>query len=314
MQLRRKRQLPKQQYGLVPKGILHLPNAGVWHSYWRDPYHLLLTIPWSGFLLIIVLMYGILNAFFALVYLAGGDSIANAQPGNFWDAFFFSVQTLASIGYGVLYPQTFYANAVVTVEALVELLGFALVTGLAFARFSQSTAHVVFSHFAVVTPYNGVPTLMFRTANQRGNQIVEAEMRVYLLRDEVSLEGQFMRRLYPLRLLRSQTPSFALTWTAIHPIDAESPLQNQTTESLTQLKAQIVISLSGIDETVAQSVHARHVYQAQEVLWNYQLVDIIHETTSGEHYINFANFHEVLPLECCPATLHRRSKTPLHEP
>lgn len=297
MRLRRKRQLPKQQYGLVPRGILHLPNAGVWHSYWRDPYHLLLTIPWSGFLVFVVLLYGILNALFALFYLAGGNSVANAQPGDFWDAFFFSVQTLASIGYGNLYPQTFYANTVVTVEALVELLGFALVTGLAFARFSQSTAHVVFSHFAVVAPYNGVPTLMFRTANQRGNQIVEAQMRVYLLRDEVSLEGQFMRRLYPLRLLRSQTPSFALTWTAIHPIDSESPLQNQTTESLTQLKAQIVISLSGIDETVAQAVHARHIYQVQEILWNYRLSDIIHETKTGEPYMNFSHFHEVVPLK-----------------
>jgi inward rectifier potassium channel len=297
MRLRRKRQLPKQQYGLIPKGILHLPNTGVWHSYWRDPYHLLLTLPWPGFLLFIVLMYGTLNTLFALVYLAGGDGIAHAQPGDFWDAFFFSVQTLASIGYGNLYPQTFYANTVVTVEALVELLGFAVVTGLAFARFSQSTAHVVFSHFAVVAPYNGVPTLMFRTANQRGNQIVEAQMRVYLLRDEVSLEGQFMRRLYPLRLLRSQTPSFALTWTAIHPIDSESPLQNQTTESLTQLKAQIVISLSGIDETVAQAVHARHIYQVQEILWNYRLSDIIHETKTGEPYMNFSHFHEVVPLE-----------------
>jgi len=242
-------------------------------------------------------MYGTLNALFALVYLAGGDGIAHAQTGSFWDAFFFSVQTLASIGYGNLYPQTFYANTVVTVEALVELLGFAVVTGLAFARFSQSTAHVIFSHFAVVTPYNGVPTLMFRTANQRGNQIVEAQMRVYLLRDEASLEGQFMRRLYPVRLLRSQTPSFALTWTAIHPIDAESPLHNQTTASLTQLKAQIVISLSGIDETVAQAVHARHLYQAQEILCNYQLVDIIYETKCGEPYMDFAHFHEVLPLE-----------------
>lgn len=296
IRLRGKRQLSKQQHGLVPRGILHLPNAGVWHSYWRDPYHLLLTIPWAGFLVSVVLLYSILNALFAFVYLAGGNSIANAQPGDFWDAFFFSVQTLASIGYGNLYPQTFYANIVVTVEALVELLGFALVTGLAFARFSQSTAHVVFSHFAVITPYNGVPTLMFRTANQRGNQIVEAQMRVYLLRDEVSSEGQFMRRLYPLRLLRSQTPSFALTWTAIHPIDSESPLQNQTTESLTQLKAQIVISLSGIDETVAQAVHARHIYQAQEILWNYRLLDIIHETKTGEPYMNFPHFHEVVPL------------------
>jgi inward rectifier potassium channel len=241
-----------------------------------------------------ILMYGMLNALFALACLAVGDGIANAQPGSFWDAFFFSVQTLASIGYGALYPQTFLANIIVTIEALVGLLGFAVVTGLAFARFSQSTARVLFSRFAVVTPYNGIPSLMFRTANQRGNQIVEAQMRVYLLRDEISLEGHFMRRLYPLRLLRSQSPGFSLTWTAIHPIDAESPLQGQTVESLMQLKAQIVVSLSGIDETVIQAVHARHLYPAQDILWNHQLVDIIHATKCGEHYIDFTHFHDVV--------------------
>jgi len=287
----------KPRWGLVPHGVLQLPNAGAWQSYWRDPYHLLLTIPWVGFILLIVLGYGALNALFALAYLAGGDGIARAHPGSFWDAFFFSVQTLASIGYGAMYPQTFYANTVVTFEALAGLLGFAVVTGLVFARFSQANAHVLFSRFAVVTPYNGIPALMFRTANQRGNHVVEAQMRVYLLRDEVSLEGQMMRRLYPLRLLRSETPSFPLTWTAIHPIDLESPLRGQTAESLAQLKAQIVVSLSGIDETVTQAVHARHVYQSQEILWNYQLIDIIHETKCGEHYIDFTHFHDVVSIE-----------------
>lgn len=296
MQIRRGRQ-PEKKLRLVPKGVLQLPNAGVWYLYWRDPYHLLLTVSWSGFLLFIVLTYAAINAIFALVYLTDGEGIANAHAGSFGDAFFFSVQTLASIGYGNLYPQTFFTNAVVTLEALIGLLGFAVVTGLAFARFSQSTARVLFSRFAVVTYYNGIPTLMFRTANQRGNQIVEAQMRAYLLRDEISLEGQFMRRLYPLRLLRSQTPSFALTWTAIHPIDTESPLQGQTADSLVHLKAQIVISLSGIDETVTQAVHARHLYQAQEILWNYQLVDIIHETKCGEHYIDFTHFHDVVLIE-----------------
>lgn len=296
MRLPRKKTLSKQQHWLVPKGVLQLINAGIWHSYWRDPYHLLLTISWSRFILLNVLAYGVLNALFALAYLAVDNSIANTQAGSFWDAFFFSVQTLASIGYGAMYPQTVYANAIVTVEAFFGLFGFAAIAGVVFARFSQSTARTIFSRNAVVTPYNGIPTLMFRTANQRGNQIVDAQMRAYLLRNEISLEGQFMRRMYPLRLLRSETPSFALTWTAIHPIDADSPLQGQTAESLVQLKAQIVVSLSGIDETVAQAVHARHLYQAQEILWDYRLVDIIHETKCGEHYIDFNHFHDVVPM------------------
>jgi inward rectifier potassium channel len=295
MGIRRGRQLTKK-LRLVPKGVLQLPNSGVWYLYWRDPYHLLLTIPWSGFLLFIVITYAAINAIFALVYLTDAQGIANAHAGSFWDAFFFSVQTLESIGYGAFYPQTFFTNAVVTLEALIGLLGFAVVTGLAFARFSQSTARILFSRFAVITNYNGVPTLMFRTANQRSNQIVEAQMRAYLLKDEISLEGQFMRRLYPLRLLRSRTPSFPLTWTAIHPIDSESPFYGQTAESLAQLNAQIVISLSGVDETVAQAVHARHLYPIQEILWNHQLVDIIHETKSGDRYIDFAHFHDVVPM------------------
>lgn len=293
MQLRR-RSPANQKMGLIPKGIFQLPNTGAWHSYWRDPYHLLLTLPWTGFLFLMVLIYGAMNMLFALLYLADREGIANARPGSFWDAFFFSVQTLATIGYGAFHPQSFFANIIVTIEALAGLLGFAVVTGLAFARFSQSTARILFSRFAIITDYNGVPTLMFRSANQRNNQIVEAHMQAYLLRDEVSQEEIFMRRLYPLKLLRSQTPSFTLTWTAIHPIDPESPLHGQTTESLAQLNAQIVISLSGIDETVSQVLHARHLYQAQDILWGYQLVDIIHVTKGGDRYIDFAHFHDVI--------------------
>lgn len=295
MQVPQRGQAPYSRRTLVPRGVLQLPNAGAWHSYWRDPYHLLLTIPWPGFFLLMVLVYGVLNALFALAYLVGGDGIAQAQPGSFWDAFFFSVQTLASIGYGEMYPQTTYANVVVTVEALVGLLELAIVTGLVFTRFSQPTARILFSRVAVITPYNGVLALMFRTANQRGNSVIEAQMRVYLLKDEVSLEGQAMRRLYPLRLLRSQTPSFPLTWTAIHPIDSDSPLWGQTAASLVQLQAQIVASLSGIDETVTQAVHTRHVYQAHEILWNHHFVDIIHATEAGERYIDFSQFHDVIP-------------------
>ena len=190
-------------------GRLNIVGMGKWYSYWRDPYHLLLTIPWSGFLALTVLGYLVANTLFALAYLAGGDGIENARPGNFFDAFFFSVQTMASIGYGAMHPRTTYANAVVTVEALVGLMGLAMGTGLLFARFSQPTARVLFSRVAVITPYNGVPTLMFRAANQRRNQILEAQMRVRLMRDEVSVEGQFMRRVYDVNLVRSQNPKLS---------------------------------------------------------------------------------------------------------
>lgn len=277
-------------------GKFEIIGMGAWYSYWRDPYHLLLTIPWTGFLLIVWVSYILINFIFALAYWVGGDCIANARPGSFVDLFFFSVQTLASIGYGAMYPKTLYSNIIVTIEAMTGIVGIALMTGLAFARFSLPSARVIFSNVAVITPYNGVPTLMFRTANQRRNLILEAQMRVYLMRDEITVEGEFIRRLHDLKLLRNQTPSFTLSWLALHPIDESSPLYGMSAESLVQTNANIIISVSGIDETVAQVVHARHQYTARDILWNNRFVDIFHHTSDGHRYIDYKYFHDVEPL------------------
>ncbi|MBD2457202.1 ATP-sensitive inward rectifier potassium channel 10 [Nostoc sp. FACHB-87] len=278
-------------------GNVEIMGLGVWHSYWRDPYHLLLTIPWSGFVLVIFAVYVAINTLFALAYLLGGDCIANARPGSFLDVFFFSVQTLASIGYGAMYPKTNYANIIVTIEAIAGVMGIAMMTGLAFARFSRPTARVIFSRVAVIVPYEQAPTLMFRTANQRRNLILEAQMRVYLMRDEITAEGEFMRRIYDLKLLRQQTPGFALSWSVMHIIDESSPLYGVTPDSLIQTNSVLMISLTGIDETVAQVVHARHSYGTNEILWNHRFVDILHHTSDGHRYIDYNHFHDVLPLE-----------------
>jgi inward rectifier potassium channel len=277
-------------------GRLNIVGMGAWHSYWRDPYHLMLTIPWSGFLALAALGYVVANALFALAYLAGGDGIENARPGSFFDAFFFSVQTMASIGYGVMHPRTAYANAVVTIESLTGLMGLAMGTGLMFARFSRPTARVIFSCVAVITPYEGVPTLMFRAANQRRNQILEAQIRVRLMRDEVSAEGQFMRRVYDLNLVRNQNPMFSLSWTAMHPIDEQSPFYGATPESLDEAETSLVVTLSGLDETVSQTIYARHTYVSREILWNMRFVDIISKTKEGNRFVDYSRFHDVVPL------------------
>jgi inward rectifier potassium channel len=304
MRFRLKRLSRKQQQRLIPRihiqvrdGKFEVMGMGAWYSYWRDPYHLLLTIPWSGFIPLICVLYVTINALFALAYWLGGDCIANARPGSFLDLFFFSVQTLASIGYGAMYPKTTYANIVVTIEAMIGLMGIALMTGLAFARFSRPTARVMFSRVAVITAHDAKPTLMFRTANQRRNTILEAQMRVYLMRDEVTAEGQFMRRIYDLQLLRNQTPNFSLSWSVVHVIDQFSPLYGMTSESLSDTNSMLIISLSGIDETVAQVVHARHSYSANEILWNNRFVDIFYHTSDGHRYIDYNRFHDVLPLD-----------------
>ncbi|MEM7594913.1 MAG: ion channel [Cyanobacteria bacterium P01_A01_bin.83] len=278
-------------------GRFEIPGADAWHTYWQEPYYLLLTVPWWGFLLLTVLFYIAINGLFAFGYLLGGDCIANATPGSFADSFFFSVQTLTSIGYGSMYPTTTYADVLVTIEALVGIVGIALVTGIAFTRFSQPTAKVVFSKIATISEHNGISTLMLRTANQRHNQIIEAQVRVYLMRDEVSLEGEYMRRFYLLKLVRDRTPRFTLSWTIMHLIDQDSPLWQATPESLAKTRAMLVISFSGIDETVCQSLHAPYCYGADDILWSHRFVDIVRQTSQGHQYVDYTHFHRATPIE-----------------
>jgi len=277
-------------------GKLEQQDLDTWYSYFRDPYHLLLTIPWSGFVLIVSLGYILINIVFALLYLAGGDCLAGAKPGSFLDAFFFSVQTLASIGYGVISPKTLYAHGIVTVEALTSLLTIAVVTGLAFARFSKPNARVMFSDAAVVMPYNDIPTLTFRAANQRRNRIVEARITVDLAIDEVTKEGESLRRFYELALLRQRTSSFNLAWTVRHAIDEKSPLYGVTPEMLIQGQATLIVSLVGIDETVAYTLNARQIYAARDILWNYRFIDMLTIASNGDRYLDYQYFHHVEPL------------------
>lgn len=275
------------------QGRFEVLGLGAWHSYWKSPYYLMLTVPWQGFFAITVGLYAIANAVFACLFLAGGEgTIINARPYSFWDAFFFSVQTSASIGYGVMSPGTHYGHLLVTLEAILSLLGIAVLTGLAYARVSRPTAQVMFSQVAVVTPFQGVPTLMFRAANERRNQILEAQMRVYITLDEHS-EGRMMRRFYELELLRDRTPTFVLTWTGLHPITENSPLYGLNQNDLIRANAAIIISITGIDQTVVQAIHTRHTYYATDIMWSRQFKDIIHQLDNGDRCIDFADFHTV---------------------
>jgi inward rectifier potassium channel len=271
--------------------VIH--GMGKWYHHWRDPYHLLLTIPWIGFMGIVSAVYLLLNAVFGLAYLAGGDCLDGAKPGNFGDAFFFSVQTLASIGYGAIHPKTFYANSIVTLEAIASLLLIAVVTGLAFARFSRPIAKVLFSQFIIVTTHNRQPTLMFRVANERHNFILEATAQIYLIIDEVTAEGEFMRRIHELKLLRQRTPSLILTWTIMHLIDPDSPIYGLTAKDLAQRHANLSVLISGVDETVAYTITARHNYATEEILFDRRFEDIIHNADNGDRYFDYSRFHQV---------------------
>lgn len=277
-------------------GETDILRKGSSHSFKSDLYHWLLGLKWPQFLGLISVFYLASNTLFAIAYLLEKGSIHNAREGSFLDAFFFSVQTMATIGYGAMYPHTPYANFIVALEALVGLLGVAMVTGLAFARFSIPKAKVMFSEVAVIAPHNGVPTLMFRAANQRHNSILEAQLTLTLSRNEYTKEGEFMRRLRDLELIRRETPIFALSWTAMHPIDENSPLYGCTKESLLADEVELIVILTGLDETVSQTVHARYSYVSEEILWNMRLVDILGKTLNGRRYVDYARFHDVMPV------------------
>ena len=262
-----------------------------------DLYHHLLSASWPRLLAIIAGVYLAANALFALAYLAEAGSIESARPGSFVDAFFFSVQTMATIGYGKLVPRTGFGNVLVTIEALVGLLGVAMVTGLMFAKFSRPTARVLFSRRAVVAPQDGVLSLMFRMANARGNNIVHAQLQVVLARQETTLEGDQMRRFHDLVLLRPRSTLFSWSWTAIHPITESSPFHGATPAALEAAEAEIVVSLMGYDENLAQTIHARHRYQPADVAWGARFVDVLKREAGGTWRIDYARFHDVVPLE-----------------
>jgi inward rectifier potassium channel len=244
-------------------------------------YHHLLSISWTRFLALIVSGYLTINTLFALAYLAcGPNSLTGAVPtataGPFWRAFFFSVETVATIGYGTIAPNGMAAHLVMTTESLVGLFIFALVAGILFARFSRPTAAVMFSTRAVVAPYRGKTAFMFRTTNARTNQLVELEAKVLFSRIEGSV-----RKYDQLTLERTRVVFFPLSWTIVHPIDEKSPMFGMTHQELEAKDAEFMILLAGTDETFSQTVHARSSYKPEEVVFGHRFVNIYNPIDSN---------------------------------
>src|SRR3954469_5572193 len=218
---------------------------------WGDLYHELLRAPWPLTLLSIAALVLAINVFFALVFLLTGG-IANARHGSFADAFFFSVQTLGTIGYGTMYPQTMAANLAVTAESIVSLVAVGLATGLIFTKFAIPVARLEFARNAVIYVQDGVLTLGIRVANRRGNFIVEANVRVTLVRAETTPEGLFFYRLYDLSLDRDHSHAIGRSWLILHRVDAKSPLRDWTAESLRDADVEVQVAITGIDGTTSQ--------------------------------------------------------------
>lgn len=258
-----------------------------------DLYHYLVRSPWPILLTLVLGAFTAANALFGLAYWLDGG-VQGSRPDSYPDMFFFSVQTMSTIGYGVLHPTTFFSNALASVEALMGLVGLAVMTGLVFVKFSLPTARVRFSRYAVVSRRDGVTSLMFRMANLRESNILEAQIHLAFSRVEVTAEGERLRRFYDLRMQRERSLLFTLSWTAVHQITPDSPLSGETPESFRDSGVMIICSLTGLEQTFSQTVNARQFYGAEDILWGKRLADITTLRGGGTPVLDYSRFDEVV--------------------
>jgi inward rectifier potassium channel len=272
-------------------------------SFHQDFYHFVLRLSWGAFLGLISVVFLVMNVIFACFYMIVPGSVLNAE--SFIDYFFFSVETLATIGYGVMSPQNRWAHAIVTMEAFAGIATTAMITGLIFVRFARPTAKILFSDKMVICNRDGVPHLMFRIANWRRNQISEAQLNVMLLLTETSTEGETMRRPQKLDLVREKNPMFALSWTVMHKIDETSPFYGP--DAMTKLheqKAELFLALSGLDETLMQTIVARWRYQLDDIVHNARFADVLVLRDDGTRVIDYDMFNEVITVEESATKMH----------
>jgi inward rectifier potassium channel len=258
-----------------------------------DFYHLVLTWTWPQFFAALVFVFVLVNLTFGALFWLVPGSVTGAREGVFSDYFFFSIETFATVGYGVMSPASLYGHLMASVEILTGMVGVAITTGLVFARFSKPTARIVFSERAVVHRFEGKRALMLRLANERHNRIVEATATLSLVRPEVNAQGESFFRIHDLPLIRQSTPVFALTWTLIHPIEEGSPLYGLDAAQLADSRYRILVSVTGHDETMAASVHAVKDYEAEDLVFDGRFVDILRISPDGARVVDLTRFQDI---------------------
>lgn len=273
-------------------GNYRVLTYGLPRAIWQDIYHYAMTLRWPAFAAVCAAAFLLINALFACLYLLGEGAIANQAPPGFLGAFFFSVETLATVGYGDMHPATLYAHGVATLEIFLGMATVAVITGVLFARISQPRARILFAQQPVVTTMDGRRTLMVRLANARQNMIVDASAKLRLLRDESTAEGHSFRRIYDLSLRRDEQPMFILGWSLMHDIDAHSPLAADAAQCG---EFTLVLSIHGVDETTGQTMHARHSYEHRDIRWGHRYVDLTHTDSQGLPHMDYSRMHHTVP-------------------
>ncbi len=287
----------KQQSHLVTVGQREIETRGLGTRFWSDLYHRSMTVYWPVFFGSAALIFIVLNALFAFVYWLGSDPIANVAP-NLplpLSLFYFSIETLATVGYGDMHPQTNYGHLVATVEIFTGMSFLAVMTGLIFARFSRPRARFVFARHPVVGRFQGEPTLMIRIANARHNTISQATARLWLFRVENTMERDKLRRYYELKLERNEHPMFSLSWTLLHVIDETSPFYGLTAEDFAAVDGALILNVGGVDDSSAQRLYARQIYSDQDIRWQHRYRDITSVSGDGRLVLDYARFHDVTP-------------------
>lgn len=263
----------------------------------RDLYPTLLRLPWSRFLLLVVLAYLVVDILFALMYYAAPDAIGGMHgTGRFTGDFFFSAETLSTVGYGQLFPATLYGHIMASIESLSGMMLIAVVTGLIFVRFSRPWPRVIFARRIVVQPFNGKPALMVRVGNERDSMLFNAEVRMTLMMEAVTLEGIRHFSSHQLRLQDAHIPMFALAWVGRHEISPESPLYGLNQAQMKARRMRLVVSVTGLDEVLTETVYAAQRYTADDVHFDHQYV-VMDSEDQGHHRVDFAYFHEIEPWQ-----------------
>jgi len=293
------RALSKRQHKpqIVRVGTREMETRGLVSGFWTDLYHRSMTVYWPVFFGTAAAIFVALNAVFASLYYLGDQPVANVA-GDLplpLSLFYFSIETLATVGYGDMHPQSNYGHIIATVEIFTGMCFLAVMTGLIFARFSRPRARFIFAEHPVVAVHQGQPTLMIRVANARNNTISQATARLWLFRLENTLEGHQLRRYYELLLDRHEHPMFALSWTIFHTIDDTSPLYRMTAHDLTKADAALTLNVSGVDDSSAQHLYARQLYSHHDIKWQHRYRDITSISPAGRLLIDYSMFHDVMP-------------------
>ncbi len=289
----RPRLIPREG-GQGPRVVVH----GRRRYPFSDLYADLMQASWPQLVLVFIATFLVINtlfavAFFALPHLLPGEVIQNARRDVFLDYFFFSVQTLATIGYGGMIPHGIVVNLLVTLEAVTGFTFYAVMTGLVFAKFSRPTARVTFSKYAVINNDLGARHFILRMINDRGNRIVEAEANLYMMRDDILPDGTIMRRYYDLSLTRSRIPVMQLSWSLMHLIDEQSPLYGETADSLDEKNAEVIVSITGLDETLSSMIHTRFSYMSEDIHFERSFEGILNRREDNTLEVHYDKIHDL---------------------